>query len=342
MFLKSFISGCLKPELSAEDKAFFRDQQPVGLILFARNMETPEQIRRLCADFREAVGRADAPVFIDQEGGRVQRFGAPHVPVYPAAGTLGQLYGQDPEAAKRAAYLHALLIGLDLRDLGLTGNCIPCLDMPIEGASNIIGLRAYGSDVRLVSDMGRAAMDGCLAAGVMPVMKHMPGHGRALVDTHLALPEVEVSFAELVARDFMPFKLLNDCPMGMTAHIVFKEIDGDHPVTQSSYAIQRVIREAIGFDGVLMSDDISMKALGGELKERVEKIVAAGCDLVLHCNGELDEMNVVASAVPEVDGKRAERLEAAMQRNTQVFDGDVHALRAEFDELTAKAKGIDA
>ncbi|KZK82529.1 Beta-hexosaminidase [Pseudovibrio sp. Ad46] len=336
MFLKSFISGCLGPELRAEDKAFFRDQQPFGLILFARNMETPAQIRRLCADFREAVGRADAPVFIDQEGGRVQRFGAPHVPVYPAAGTIGRLYAQDVEAAKRAAYLHALLIGLDLRDLGLNANCIPCLDMPIEGASNIIGLRAYGSDVALVSDLGRAAMDGCLAAGVMPVMKHMPGHGRALVDSHLSLPEVTSPLEELEARDFLPFKSLRDCPMGMTAHIVFKEIDGDHPVTQSSYAIQKVIREAIGFDGVLISDDISMKALGGDLKSRVEKIVAAGCDLVLHCNGELDEMKTVASAVPEIDGKRAERIKAAMQRNTQVFDGDETALRAEFDELCAK------
>ncbi|KZK83213.1 Beta-hexosaminidase [Pseudovibrio sp. Ad13] len=336
MFLKSFISGCLGPELSAEDKAFFRDQQPFGLILFARNMETPAQIRRLCADFREAVGRADAPVFIDQEGGRVQRFGAPHVPVYPAAGTIGRLYAQDVEAAKRAAYLHALLIGLDLRDLGLNANCIPCLDMPIEGASNIIGLRAYGSDAALVSDLGRAAMDGCLAAGVMPVMKHMPGHGRALVDSHLSLPEVTSPLEELEARDLLPFKSLRDCPMGMTAHIVFKEIDGDHPVTQSSYAIQKVIREAIGFDGVLISDDISMKALGDDLKSRVEKIVAAGCDLVLHCNGELDEMKVVASAVPEIDGKRAERIEAAMQRNTQVFDGDETALRAEFDELCAK------
>ncbi|KZK98525.1 MULTISPECIES: beta-N-acetylhexosaminidase [unclassified Pseudovibrio] len=336
MFLKSFISGCFGPELSAEDKVFFRDQQPFGLILFARNMETPAQIRRLCADFREAVGRADAPVFIDQEGGRVQRFGAPHVPVYPAAGTIGRLYAQDVEAAKRAAYLHALLIGLDLRDLGLNANCIPCLDMPIEGASNIIGLRAYGSDAALVSDLGRAAMDGCLAAGVMPVMKHMPGHGRALVDSHLSLPEVTSPLEELEARDFLPFKSLRDCPMGMTAHIVFKEIDGDHPVTQSSYAIQKVIREAIGFDGVLISDDISMKALGGDLKSRVEKIVAAGCDLVLHCNGELDEMKVVASAVPEIDGKRAERIKAAMQRNTQVFDGDETALRAEFDELCAK------
>ncbi|KZL10563.1 beta-N-acetylhexosaminidase [Pseudovibrio sp. Ad26] len=336
MFLKSFISGCLGPELSAEDKAFFRDQQPFGLILFARNMETPTQIRRLCADFREAVGRADAPVFIDQEGGRVQRFGVPHVPVYPAAGTIGRLYAQDVEAAKRAAYLHALLIGLDLRDLGLNANCIPCLDMPIEGASNIIGLRAYGSDAALVSDLGRAAMDGCLAAGVMPVMKHMPGHGRALVDSHLSLPEVTSPLEELEARDFLPFKSLRDCPMGMTAHIVFKEIDGDHPVTQSSYAIQKVIREAIGFDGVLISDDISMKALGGDLKSRVEKIVAAGCDLVLHCNGELDEMKVVASAVPEIDGKRAERIKAAMQRNTQMFDGEETALRAEFDELCVK------
>ncbi len=342
MVLKSFISGCFGPELSAEDRAFFRDQQPVGLILFARNMETPEQICRLCADFREAVGRADAPVFIDQEGGRVQRFGAPHVPVYPAAGTIGKLYVQDKEAAKRAAYLHALLIGLDLRDLGLSANCIPCLDMPVEGASNIIGLRAYGSDAELVSDLGRAAMNGCLAAGVMPVMKHMPGHGRALVDSHLSLPEVQSSLEELDARDFLPFKSLRDCPMGMTAHIVFNQIDEDHPVTQSSCAIARVIREAIGFEGVLISDDISMKALGGDLKSRIGKIVAAGCDLVLHCNGKLNEMKVIASAVPEVSGKRAERLETAMRRNTQVFDGDVIGLRAEFDRLCALAKRIDA
>ncbi|GHB34750.1 beta-N-acetylhexosaminidase [Pseudovibrio japonicus] len=335
MSLKSFISGCLGPELGAEDKAFFRDQQPVGLILFTRNMENADQIRRLCADFREAVGRPDAPVFIDQEGGRVQRFGAPHVPVYPAAGTIGRLYERDQTAAKRAAYLHALLIGLDLRKLGLSANCIPCLDMPVAGASDIIGLRAYGSDPTLVSELGQAAMDGCLAAGVMPVMKHMPGHGRALVDSHLSLPEVSCSLEELAQRDLLPFQALRDCPMGMTAHIVFKQIDEDHPVTQSSYAIQRVIRDTIGFDGVLISDDISMKALGGGLKSRVEKIVAAGCDLVLHCNGELDEMQVVASAVPEVSGKRAARLEAAMQRNTQVFDGDETGLRAEFDELCA-------
>ncbi|KZL19138.1 Beta-hexosaminidase [Pseudovibrio axinellae] len=342
MFLKSFISGCFGPELSAEDKAFFRDQNPVGLILFARNMETPGQIRRLCDDFREAVGRADAPVFIDQEGGRVQRFGAPHVPVYPAAGEIARLYRQDEAGAKRAAYLHALLIGLDLVDLGLSGNCIPCLDMPVDGASDIIGLRAYGCDAQLVSVLGRAAMDGCLAAGVMPVMKHMPGHGHALVDSHLSLPRVSCTLEELEARDLLPFQHLRDCPMGMTAHIVFSEIDKDHPVTQSSHAIQRVIREAIGFDGVLISDDISMKALGGDLKGRVEKIVAAGCDLVLHCNGELDEMKQVAACVPEVNGKRLERLEAAMARNTQVFNGDETHLRTEFDELCAAARRIDA
>ncbi|SDR04743.1 beta-N-acetylhexosaminidase [Pseudovibrio sp. Tun.PSC04-5.I4] len=342
MFFKSFISGCLGPELSAEDKAFFRDQKPFGLILFARNMETPVQIRRVCADFREAVGRADAPVFIDQEGGRVQRFGAPHVPIYPAAGDIARLYTQDVEAAKRAAYLHALLIGLDLVGLGLSGNCIPCLDMPVDGASHIIGLRAYGSDKELVSVLGRAAMDGCLAAGVMPVMKHLPGHGRSLVDSHISLPEVTCSFEELEARDFVPFRELRDCPMGMTAHIVFKDIDGNHPVTQSSYAIQRVIRDCIGFDGVLISDDISMKALGGDLKSRVDKIVEAGCDLVLHCNGKLDEMRVVAASVPDVSGKCLERIETAMARNTQVFDGDEMSLRAEFDELCAAAKRVDA
>ncbi len=341
MKTKAFISGCLGPELRLEDKAFFREQQPFGLILFARNMETPEQILKLCADFREAVGREDAPVFIDQEGGRVQRFGAPHVPVYPAAGTLSRLYALDKMAAQRAAFLHALLIGLDLRRLGLSGNCIPCLDMPVPGASDVIGLRAYGSDATLVSEMGRAAMDGCLAAGVMPVMKHMPGHGRALVDSHLSLPEVGCGLEELEERDFVPFKSLNDCPMGMTAHIVFKAVDAHHPVTQSAHAIEQVIRQSIGFDGVLISDDITMKALGGDLKTRAEKIVAAGCDLVLHCNGELDEMQVVADAVPLVAGKCSERIDAAMARNTQVFDGDEVDLREEFDELRALAKRID-
>ena len=340
MKFKRFISGCLGPRLCAQDKAFFRAERPYGLILFARNMETPEQIAQLCAEFREAVGRRDAPVFIDQEGGRVQRFGPPYLPKYPAAGEIGQLYGVDADAARRAAYLHAFVIGGDLRALGITANCIPCLDLPVEGASWIIGARAYGSDARQVTDLGRQAIQGCLDAGVFPVMKHMPGHGRALVDTHELLPVVECSLKDMEARDFLPFRALCDCPFGMTAHIVFSEIDKSRPVTQSRQAIDQILREALAFDGVLLSDDISMKALGGELGERVKLIVEAGCDMVLHCNGELDEMRVVANAVPEANADTLRRIEAAEKQLNPVSGLTLEEARAEFEELSARAREL--
>ncbi|MBM21719.1 MAG: beta-N-acetylhexosaminidase [Stappia sp.] len=334
---KAFISGCSDTVLTADERAFFSAERPWGLILFARNIRSHEQVRDLVADWREAVGDAQAPVLIDQEGGRVRRLRPPLVADYPAGEVYGRLHAQDREAGLRMAWAGARLIAADLADLGITVDCAPILDVPASTTSDVIGDRAYARDPETIAAIGRAVADGLLAGGVLPVIKHIPGHGRATVDSHLELPVVDASARDLRAVDFIPFKALADLPLGMTAHIVFTALDGERCATQSPVMID-LIRSEIGFDGALMADDVSMKALGGEMGERVEKLFAAGCDLALHCNGEMVEMRSVADAAPELAGEALRRCSAALARRRDAEPLDRTALRAEFEDLLARGR----
>jgi len=299
------IFGCAGPTLAAAERDFFRDADPLGFILFQRNCETPTQVRNLVAELRRAVGRADAPVLIDQEGGRVARLKPPHWPVYPAAAAIAALGG---DRAREAAWTGARLIADDLGVLGITVDCLPVLDVPVIGSDKVIGDRAYGTAAGAVATLGRAAAEGLLAGGVLPVMKHMPGHGRALVDSHHALPRVAAPRAELETSDFASFRALAGLPWGMTAHVVYGAIDPDRPATLSPPVIGEVIRASIGFDGLLLTDDLSMQALGGSFAARAQAALNAGCDVVLHCNGEPGEMREIAGVVPPLTAKASERL----------------------------------
>jgi beta-N-acetylhexosaminidase len=287
------IFGCAGPVLQADEAAFFRDCDPLGFILFARNCQTPEQIRRLTGDLRNAVGRTDAPVLMDQEGGRVQRLPSPPWRKVPAPGLLGQL---PPEKAAMAVALNAQLMAMELKELGVDVNCVPSLDVNDAAGHQVIGDRALSADPGVVAQLGRALADGLARGGVLPVMKHMPGHGRATVDSHLELPIVTADRRELTARDFLPFMSLADLPLGMSAHVLYTELDPDNPATLSKRIIDEVIRGQIGFQGLLFTDDLSMQALGGEIGQRAAAALAAGCDVALHCNGERADMQSVAAA----------------------------------------------
>ncbi|MDO1585099.1 beta-N-acetylhexosaminidase [Rhizobium oryzicola] len=334
---KAMILGCAGQQLTADEIALYRAERPWGFILFARNLGEPSQIKDLVASMREAIGRPDAPVLIDQEGGRVQRIRPPTVQHYPAGAALGALYRQDRTKGLRAAWLMSRLHAFDLLPLGITINCMPVLDVLIEGATKAIGDRAYGTEPDLVAAVGRAAAEGLKAGGMLPVMKHMPGHGRAVVDSHHELPVVNATIEELDAHDFMPFRSLKDEVMGMSAHIVFKAIDPDRPATTSSIVIQDVIRKRIGFDGLLLSDDSSMNALKGTLGERAADIIAGGCDIVLHCNGVMDEMKAVVKEVPVLSGRSFDRAQIAEMAFAAPQADDEEALRAEFWSLMATA-----
>lgn len=327
---KAMILGCAGKSLTGDEVRFFRDERPWGFILFARNIGEPEQIRDLVSAMRDCVGRDDAPVFVDQEGGKVQRLRPPIAPNYPAGSSIGELYRRDRGSGLRSAWLLARLLAFDLRRLGITADCMPVLDVPIEGASDVIGSRAYGRDPRSVTNLGRAAAEGLISGGVLPVMKHVPGHGRAAADSHLALPVVHTPLDELRAHDFAPFKALNDLPMAMTAHVVYTAIDPDRPATTSAKAIQEIVRGEIGFDGLLVSDDTSMKALSGDFPEKAEAILAAGCDLVLHCNGVMDEMAGIASRTGPLAGRSLERAMRAQAVIGPVDDIEETMVRNEF------------
>ncbi len=288
--------GCAGPNLLADEAAFFRECGPLGFILFARNCESPEQIRRLTADLRTAVGRDDAPVLMDHEGGRVQRLAPPQWRKVPAAATIGRLAEGNLAAAIDAASLNGQLMALELAPLGVDVNCVPCLDITDPAGHQVIGDRAFSADAAVVARLGRAQADGLARGGVLPVVKHMPGHGRATVDSHLELPVVTASRAALSAHDFQPFAELADLPLGMTGHILFPALDTAHPATLSKRIIAQVIRGQIGFDGLLFTDDLSMQALGGEIGQRAAAALAAGCDVALHCNGKMAEMQAVAAA----------------------------------------------
>ncbi len=337
MTVSAFISGSSGPVLTADEIAFFRDARPWGFILFKRNCETPEQIRALTAALREAADRPEAPILIDQEGGRVQRLGPPHWPTYPTGRAYGDLFARSPDLGHRAAWLGARLMAADLLALGIDVDCLPVLDVPVEGAHDVIGHRAYGVVPGIVSELGRAAAEGLLAGGVLPVIKHIPGHGRAAVDSHHALPVVDASRAELEATDFPPFRDAALLPLAMTAHVVYTALDPDNPATTSRTVIDEVIRRFIGFDGCLMSDDVSMRALSGSIAERTAAALAAGCDLVLHCNGRLDEMREVAGACRPLDGRAAARAARALAARRSPQSMNMAAARAEFARLTAPA-----
>lgn len=336
MPVSAFICGASGLALDTDEIAFFRDAQPWGFILFRRNCDTPDQIRALTTAMRDAVGR-DAPILIDQEGGRVQRLGPPIWPAYPTGRTYGDLYARTPADGLAAARLGARLIAADLRALGIDVDCLPVLDVPVEGAHDVIGHRAYGIVPAVVSALGRAAADGLLAGGVLPVIKHIPGHGRAGVDSHHHLPVVDSPRAELEATDFPPFRDAARLPLAMTAHVVYTALDPDHPATTSKTVIDEVIRGSLGFDGCLMSDDVSMKALSGSLGERTAAALAAGCDLVLHCDGDLAEMREVAAHCRPLDGDALRRADRALAARRTPEPFDEAAARAEFARLTAAA-----
>ena len=337
MNTRAFITGVSGPELSATEREFIRSERPWGFILFKRNIETPEQVIILVQELRKVVGEPDAPVLIDQEGGRVQRLGPPHWPVYPPGAAFGTLYDIDRALGLSAARLSARLIAADLAELGITVDCLPLADLPVAGADAVIGNRAYGTEPAKVAAIARTVTQGLEQGGILPVLKHIPGHGRATADTHFRLPEVDTAKTELERTDFAAFQPLADLPMAMTAHVVFSALDPAHPATTSATIIEQVIRGVIGFQGLLMSDDVSMNALSGSIAERTRAIFAAGCDVVLHCNGDLDEMREVAAETPELSGKALERAGRALasRRPPQPFDRV--AARAELDALMAMA-----
>src|SRR5476649_2209034 len=334
---RAFITGVSGTELDAGERQFIRGERPWGFILFKRNIDTPAQVTRLIQELRKSLGDPDAPVLIDQEGGRVQRFGPPHWPVYPPGAIFGTLYDIDSTLGLNAARLSARLIAADLIDLGVTVDCLPLADVPVAGADAVIGNRAYGTEPAKVADIARAVTQGLEQGGILPVLKHIPGHGRATADTHFRLPEVDTPKAELERTDFAAFRPLADLPMAMTAHVVFSGLDPVQPATTSATIIEQVIRGVIGFQGLLMSDDVSMNALAGSIAERTRAIVSAGCDMVLHCNGDLVEMREVARESPELSGKALERANSALASRKPPQPLDRVAARAELDELVSRA-----
>jgi len=332
--MKAFITGCAGLTLTADERAFLADEQPWGFILFKRNVDSPNQVRDLVASLRQAVGW-NAPVLIDQEGGRVQRLAEPHWRRYPSGRDYGALYEADRETGLAATMLGARLIAADLHDLGIDVDCVPVLDVPVPGAHDVIGNRAYGLEPKVVTALGRAAAIGLLEGGVLPVIKHIPGHGRAGVDSHEHLPVVDAPLDALYEQDFPPFKALAELPLAMTAHVVYTAFDAERPATTSRRVIDEVIRDHIGFQGCLMSDDLSMKALGGTMAEKVNASLDAGCDLVLHCNGNFAEMREVAAACRRLSGLSAARAEAALALRRTPDEIDRADLEARLEAMFA-------
>jgi beta-N-acetylhexosaminidase len=327
--MRAFITGIAGPELSDAERAFLREAQPWGLIVFKRNIGKPDALCRLTGDFRATLGW-DAPVLIDQEGGRVQRMGPPHWPKYPPAAIYGALYDRDRAAGLAAALLGGRLIAADLADVGIDVDCMPVADVPVAGADAVIGDRAFGTQPDKVAALAAAFAQGLGDGGVLPVLKHIPGHGRATADSHQKLPVVTGDRPTLQVTDFAAFRPLAGLPMAMTAHVVFTAIDAVAPATTSAAIVRDVIRGSIGYQGLLMSDDISMGALRGSLGERTHAAISAGCDVVLHCNGNMDEMLAVAASVPQLEGKAARRAAAALASKKQAVPIDLAAKRAEF------------
>lgn len=329
----AFITGLSGTSLTSDERTFLADVRPAGVIVFARNVADPDQLGRLIGDALAAIGSADTLVLVDQEGGRVQRLRPPHWRALPAASRY-----RETDAPTRNAWLIARLLADELRAVGINTNCAPVLDVPVLGAHDVIGDRAFAREPGPVAELGRAFAEGLRAGGIVPVIKHIPGHGRATADSHFELPRVSARRAELAATDFAPFHDLRAEPAAMTAHVVFSDLDPDHPASTSRLVHHEVIRGDMGFDGLLMSDDLSMKALGGPMRERAEAVIAAGSDLALHCNGDLAEMVEVAAGVPTLAGAPLARFERALAtvRAGEAFDrADAEACLATLLRLIA-------
>ncbi len=322
----AIIYGCAGKQLSESERAFFAEVNPLGFILFARNCDNPDQVSALVNDLRAAVDRDDAPVLIDQEGGRVQRLGPPHWPAYPAQHQFAELAKTHEGRAKSACEANARLIAHDLMVVGIDVDCLPLLDVPVAGAHDVIGDRAFGTDPEVVAMLGKAVIKGLKKGGVTPIIKHIPGHGRAGVDSHKELPVVSATIEELRATDFVPFAALNDAPWAMTAHVIYSAIDPDAPATLSKAVINDVIRGEMRFDGLLISDDLSMHALSGEMGDRAGTSLAAGCDVVLHCNGDMAEMLALSAATPTMNDAAWDRYVAGRKAVGQADHIDVAAL----------------
>jgi beta-N-acetylhexosaminidase len=338
---RAVIYGCAGPRLGADETRFFAAADPYGFILFQRNCQTPDQVRALVDALRASVGRADAPVLIDQEGGRVARLKPPHWRKAPPAAVFGALAATSIEDARRAVRLNAQLLAAELAELGIDVDCAPVLDVPVEGSHDIIGDRAFGRDPALVADLGGAAIEGFLDGGVMPVVKHVPGHGRATADSHLDLPVVDTDRATLEATDFLPFRRLNDAPWAMTAHVLYRALDPKAAASVSHHVVGQVIRGHIGFDGVLLSDDLSMKALSGGFGDRARAVLAAGCDLVLHCNGDGKEMAAIAEATDALSDDAVRRLARAEARRRRPRDWDRARMLDELASLLDRAQAAE-
>jgi beta-N-acetylhexosaminidase len=339
---KAFITGLAGTTLMAAERDFIRAERPWGFILFRRNIDTPAQVAALTAEVRNVLGEPDAPFLVDQEGGKVQRFRPPNWPLYPAGAAFGRLYDAEPALGLRAARLSARLIADDLAKVGVTVDCLPLADVPVPGADDVIGDRAYGEEPKKVAAIARAVTQGLEEGGILPILKHIPGHGRATADSHLRLPVVDAPKSELESIDFAAFKPLADLPMAMTAHVVFSAYDPAQPATTSATMIERVIRGLIGFQGLLMSDDVGMNALAGSIAERTKALLAAGCDMVLHCSGELPEMQQVARETPELSGTALQRAKAALASRRTAKTLDRVAARAELDELIGRLGAASA
>lgn len=334
---KAAIFGLAGLQVSDAERRFFAESDPLGFILFARNCDNPVQVAALVGELRDIVGRADAPVLIDQEGGRVARLRPPHWREAPPAAVFGALSQHNEDKAADAVRINAQLIGSELASLGIDVDCAPVLDVPAEGSHDIVGDRAFGTAPELVSRLGRAALKGFLAAGVIPVVKHIPGHGRASVDSHLELPVVTDELSELRRVDFVPFAELADAPWAMTAHVVYEAIDRDNPATTSRIVINDIIRGEIGFDGLLISDDLSMKALSGTFGERAALALSAGCDVALHCNGDLDEMRAVADGSGPLTSRALERVAVGRRAISCAEAVDLSELAAQLRPLLVTA-----
>lgn len=326
------IFGCAGPRLTPGEAAFFRDCDPWAFILFARNVETPEQVSTLCAELRDCVGR-EALIFIDQEGGRVQRLKPPYWRKMPPGRVLGELFARDQDKARRAAWLNYRLIADELRSVGVTANCAPVLDIPVKGADPIISDRAFAEDAETIVTLAHACMAGLTAGGVLPVIKHIPGHGRATVDSHKKLPVIDASVDTLKTTDFEPFRRLRHAPAAMTGHVVLSQVDKVNSITTSPIGIASIIRKTIGFDGLLMSDDLDMKALSGSLTGLTEKAIGAGCDVVLQCSGKLPSMVKVAKGLGKLGGKALERARIADFSADYVESFDARDGFAEYQDL---------
>lgn len=326
MTVQAAIYGCAGHRLTGEEIRFFQEHNPLGLILFARNIDHPAQVQALIEEFRACLTHDKPLILVDQEGGRVARLGPPYWPKYPAAAAIGALFKADAAKGREAAFAVGRLIAEDLAALGFNVACAPVLDLTFPETHAVIGTRAYGAEVEAVAALGRAMADGLLAGGVLPVIKHIPGHGRAAVDSHFELPRVDTPLATLQESDFAAFRRLNGLPLAMTAHVIYSAIDPESPATTSAKIVQSIIRADIGFEGLLMTDDLSMQALTGSMEARVAGALAAGCDIILHCNGEMQEMQEIANACgPMTDEQNARAALAAPHAGD---DADLPALRA--------------